>query len=919
MSMKTRVSFLCRSYHTVLLTLLSALAGMMNVPSSRAGLTVDIHTYRYPNYYVTYGWLTTNATPPAAPLGDYLISSPNGSFLRYHNDNTGLNYFDGGGTSTSDFNSYISALTNGQWSIQVTNASSTNTYFFKVTAPGLNSNLFNTATITSPLNNAQNVNNDPAFTWTGGPSGWMGTAAVNVHDPTYTVYYESATLAPSATSWNTPNPPLPIGTNIFHLAYLSNITSTVVASIPRNASSNAISGWISTASLDVNSEDVQFVVGVGNAFDAYLKGRYDFENTNNAGRDTSGNGNDSNCGSSSGPLLDVASTNAAIHSLARRFYGDTSYCFYSGSSEHASLSNALRGSFSVTAWVKTTNSINSDSANAYFGSPVLFTYSTATNGTVPLSITGSKAAFTVSNPNGTDTTIHSTTTVNDGNYHFLAVTRNQASGLMSLYVDGNLESTGSSAVQPLLTTGYIHMAGGYFQYAGLLDDLRIYSTNLSATNISVLAANNNFEIRTLATSLEATNLTWITGGNTNWYPQTTNTHDNVDAAQSGDINDNGESWIQTTVTGPGTLSFWWKVSSDEDYDYLEFNMDGNFQTDLTGESGWQQQTYAISSGSHDLRWRYYKDSSGSSGLDAGFLDQVNFTVSTNIQIALDFNVTRDTSTVGAEGFYCFPSFSSISPPPITTYEVHSPNNISSGALFSSSASALPSLGSLLNEITNGLWTIYINKNHPSERQFHFQVSSAGVTTNLLKKVTIQSPANGSTVGLVPTLSWSGATGMSYLFGSVIFTNSFVQSTNLAITATNWFLPAPLPLGTNTLYVSYGIFNATNFTFTTPVDSNSVTFFSWNTQAGLRSQASSEFVVTANGISPVQLINSQRTNSTFRFQFLSQSGKTNTVQSRTNLSLGTWVNRTNVLGDGSTKTISLPVSSAPTEFFRVSTQ
>ena len=173
--------------------------------------------------------------------------------------------------------------------------------------------------------------------------------------------------------------------------------------------------------------------------------------------------------------------------------------------------------------------------------------------------------------------------------------------------------------------------------------------------------------------------------------------------------------------------------------------------------------------------------------------------------------------------------------------------------------------------------------------------------------------------LVPTLSWSGATGMSYLFGSVIFTNSFVQSTNLAITATNWFLPAPLPLGTNTLYVSYGIFNATNFTFTTPVDSNSVTFFSWNTQAGLRSQASSEFVVTANGISPVQLINSQRTNSTFRFQFLSQSGKTNTVQSRTNLSLGTWVNRTNVLGDGSTKTISLPVSSAPTEFFRVSTQ
>ena len=94
-----------------------------------------------------------------------------------------------------------------------------------------------------------------------------------------------------------------------------------------------------------------------------------------------------------------------------------------------------------------------------------------------------------------------------------------------------------------------------------------------------------------------------------------------------------------------------------------------------------------------------------------------------------------------------------------------------------------------------------------------------------------------------------------------------------------------------------------------------------TDAGNYSLASSSAVTAANisGINPVQLANPNRTGGNFQFQFLSESGKTNTVQSRTNLTLGTWVNRTNILGDGSTKTVTLPVSSAPTEFFRVSTQ
>ena len=592
--------------------------------TAHAGLTVDIHTYRYPNSYVSYGWLSTNANAPAAPQGDYTISSPNGSFLQYTYDNTGLNYINGGGTGTSDFNAYMNALTNGQWSIQVTNASSTNTYYFSVTATGLNANLFDTATIVSPANNAQNVSDNPTFTWSGGPTGWLGDAQVNVHDPTYS-YYESESLPASATSWFTPNPPLPLGANIFQLGFRSNVTATVVASIPQDASSNAISGWVSTANLEVNSSDVEFSVGVSsNAFDTYLVARYGFENVGSPGNDMSGNGNDNNCAGSSGPNQDTSSTDAAIGNYSRQFFGDTSICFTDGGSAFPNLSNAIAGSFTVTAWVKTTSSVGSDSNDAYWGMPIWYADGNGTNYTEPLSITGSKAAFTVYDSSGDPTTVHSTTTVNDGTYHFIAVTRNKSTGLMSMYVDGVLEATDTGSTASLVPATYFDLAGGNAHYTGLVDDLRIYSTNLTAGNIATLFGNTSGS--SFADALETTNLTWTTGGDTNWFTQTVNTHDAVDAAQSGNIGDNQSSWIEGTFTGDGTFSFWWRVSSDDNnsYDWLELTVDGNYYDEIAGDSGWNSYEINFGPGNHTVRWTYYKDSSDVDNLDAAFLDEVSF-------------------------------------------------------------------------------------------------------------------------------------------------------------------------------------------------------------------------------------------------------------------------------------------------------
>src|ERR1039457_3745645 len=68
--------------------------------------------------------------------------------------------------------------------------------------------------------------------------------------------------------------------------------------------------------------------------------------------------------------------------------------------------------------------------------------------------------------------------------------------------------------------------------------------------------------QTLAQALNAPSLTWTTSGHYGgWSPETTTTHDGVSAADSGMVYSINTSTLQTTVTGPGTLTFWWTNTS----------------------------------------------------------------------------------------------------------------------------------------------------------------------------------------------------------------------------------------------------------------------------------------------------------------------------------------------------------------------
>jgi alpha-tubulin suppressor-like RCC1 family protein len=132
----------------------------------------------------------------------------------------------------------------------------------------------------------------------------------------------------------------------------------------------------------------------------------------------------------------------------------------------------------------------------------------------------------------------------------------------------------------------------------------------------------------LAEAVNSTS-TFSTSGPTNalWFPQVRVSHDGEGAAQSGPVTDNQQTTMQTTVTGPGTLRFWWKVSSEEGFDFLRFAIDtpAQWSASISGEVDWQEKAFAIPAGQHTVYWIYFKDSSVSDGDDAGWVDQVVFT------------------------------------------------------------------------------------------------------------------------------------------------------------------------------------------------------------------------------------------------------------------------------------------------------
>lgn len=119
---------------------------------------------------------------------------------------------------------------------------------------------------------------------------------------------------------------------------------------------------------------------------------------------------------------------------------------------------------------------------------------------------------------------------------------------------------------------------------------------------------------------------WTTGGSANWYITSVNPYSGNYCARSGTITHSQSTYISRTInfTGTRTISFYYKVSSESNYDFLKFYINGvQYGSSWSGESGWQYYSVAYTGyGNVTLRWEYSKDGSVSSGSDAAWIDNV---------------------------------------------------------------------------------------------------------------------------------------------------------------------------------------------------------------------------------------------------------------------------------------------------------
>ena len=152
----------------------------------------------------------------------------------------------------------------------------------------------------------------------------------------------------------------------------------------------------------------------------------------------------------------------------------------------------------------------------------------------------------------------------------------------------------------------------------------IFPATLTASNANGSTRHSlTFEVLPpVAPSVDQPFLTFSQSGAAPWRSGSDTSVTGGSSARSGSIGDDQASALSVTIPGPVTGSFWWRVSSEGGFDFLEYSIDDLFQNSITGETSWAEVSFDLPAGTHTLTWTYRKDASAFEADDAGYLDNL---------------------------------------------------------------------------------------------------------------------------------------------------------------------------------------------------------------------------------------------------------------------------------------------------------
>ena len=158
------------------------------------------------------------------------------------------------------------------------------------------------------------------------------------------------------------------------------------------------------------------------------------------------------------------------------------------------------------------------------------------------------------------------------------------------------------------------------------DGIEVKQTDTAKTSVTRLVARWEDYVDVFAPAIcPGGGVMFTTDGDAKW---TVVEVDGVACARSGAIGDSKATSLILQMTGAGSLTFRYKISSELSYDKLTIYKDGGQAITTSGEQVWQEYTFSFTGeGEHTAEFRYVKDGSVSKGSDCVWIADVSWRAS----------------------------------------------------------------------------------------------------------------------------------------------------------------------------------------------------------------------------------------------------------------------------------------------------
>ncbi len=120
---------------------------------------------------------------------------------------------------------------------------------------------------------------------------------------------------------------------------------------------------------------------------------------------------------------------------------------------------------------------------------------------------------------------------------------------------------------------------------------------------------------------------WVSEGQYPWTVVNSGAYAGTYCARSGNYHVNSSnSQLELTINAPmaGEVSYYSKVSSENNYDFFRFYLDGVQMEQRSGNGNWVFSSWPIEAGEHTLKFEYEKDYSQNSNSDYAWVDNITF-------------------------------------------------------------------------------------------------------------------------------------------------------------------------------------------------------------------------------------------------------------------------------------------------------